>query len=31
MDSSSYQQLEQDRQARLAGDQRFGGGGRFRR
>jgi hypothetical protein len=41
MDSSSYQQLEQDRQARVAGNQRFGGdgssfggrggGGRFRR
>jgi hypothetical protein len=41
MDSASYQQLEQDRQARVAGNQRFGGngssfggrggGGRFRR
>lgn len=27
MDSASYQQLEQDRQARSAGSQRFGGGG----
>jgi hypothetical protein len=29
MDSASYQQLEQDRQARFAGSQRFGGGDRF--
>jgi hypothetical protein len=27
LDNASYQQLEQDRQARVAGNQRFGGGG----